>query len=122
LCHCGKIPDINNLREKGISLKRFFHYVGEGVMAAKKASERQEGARQDMPFKDMSPMTYFLQLGLTFHSFHHLEIVYSTFKSINGLNHSLGQRPHDLIMSGNVLTDTPEICFTNLSCISIQSS
>jgi hypothetical protein len=25
-------------------------------------------------------------------------------------------------MSGNVLTDTPEICFTNLSCISIQSS
>jgi hypothetical protein len=37
----------------------------------------------------------------------HLSIVYSDFESINGLKHSLGQNPYDLIFSGNALTDTP---------------
>jgi hypothetical protein len=43
--------------------------------------------------------------------FHHLSIVYSDFDSVNGFNHRLGQSPHDLIISGNALTDTPRSVF-----------
>jgi hypothetical protein len=39
--------------------------------------------------------------------FQHLPIVYLNFKSICGLNHSLDQSPHYLIISGNILMDTP---------------
>jgi hypothetical protein len=40
--------------------------------------------------------------------FHHFSIAYSKFESISGLNHSSGQCPCDLIVSGNALTDTLE--------------
>jgi hypothetical protein len=38
--------------------------------------------------------------------FHHLPTVYSKFESINGLNHSLGQRTYYLTLFGNIITDT----------------
>jgi hypothetical protein len=45
---------------------------------------------------------------------HHLPTVYSKFESKNGLKYSFGHNPQDLIVSGNTLRDTPEMCFTNL--------
>jgi hypothetical protein len=50
--------------------------------------------------------------------FHHLPVGYSNFKSINGLNHSLAQSPHDLIVAGNDLTDIPEVCLITIQSIS----
>jgi hypothetical protein len=61
---------------------------------------------QDIVPKDIPPLIYL----------HHqappstvlpLPIVYSNFKSISVLNHSLNQNPHDLIISAKTLTDTP---------------
>jgi hypothetical protein len=80
--------------------------------------ENHEGARVNTyPLKACSPVTYFTTR-LYLQHFHHLPIVYATFESINGLMHSLGQNPHDLILSGNALTDIHRLCFTNLLGIS----
>jgi hypothetical protein len=52
-------------------------------------------------------VTFFLQSGLYLAQFNHFLIIYSNFEFINGLNHSLGQIPQDLIVSGNTPTDLP---------------
>jgi hypothetical protein len=59
------------------------HYGREGMVehscsgyGNQEVQQRQEGARQGMPFKDMVSLT-FLQPGPTFQSFRHLLTVYS---------------------------------------------
>jgi hypothetical protein len=37
--------------------------------------------------------------------------LYLDFESISGLNHSVGQSPYDLIVSGNAVTEEPRSVF-----------
>jgi hypothetical protein len=47
--------------------------------------EYRKGTGQDMSFKDLLPLSYFLQPGPTW--LHHLLVFHSNFESINGLIH-----------------------------------
>jgi hypothetical protein len=64
------------------------------------------GPGPDIVPKDTPPVTCFLQPGLTSCSLIVSQILFKS-ESINELNRSLGQSPHDLIVSGNTLTDPP---------------
>jgi hypothetical protein len=79
-------------------------------MVTRRQSKDRKGQGQNMSFKDMSPMTYFLQQN-------HLPIVYSNLIFINKSSHLLGQSPHDLIFPGNSLKITRGV-LTNLLIIS----
>jgi hypothetical protein len=83
-------------------------------MASKKQNEktgRDQG--QDLPFKDTPPSDVatgaraHLPLPSSPFRFYHFPVVHSDFESVNGLTHSLGLHPHDPVVSGNALTNTP---------------
>jgi hypothetical protein len=57
---------------KGVTKERYFM-----VFRKQKETENEAARVQGLPFKSMSPGTYFLPSGSTFHSFYHLLIVHS---------------------------------------------
>jgi hypothetical protein len=76
-------------------------------MAAKNQRKgTQERTRVRGSFKDTPSVTYFLQLGPSSY-LNHLPMMSSYYESIKELIHWLGQRPHDLLVSGNAVTDMP---------------
>jgi hypothetical protein len=97
-------------------LEEFFISLGTGrrergadyITADRKQSRalNMMGPGPDIVPKDTPPVTCFLQPGLTSCSLIVSQILFKS-ESINELNRSLGQSPHDLIVSGNTLTDPP---------------
>jgi hypothetical protein len=64
---------------------------------------RRKESGQDWDSKEMPQLTYFFEPEKKFHS---LQIIYSNFKSINELKHSLDPHYlHVLILSENTCTD-----------------
>jgi hypothetical protein len=72
-----------------------------------RAEQKQEVARARYRTKGYSPNDLLPLTRPHLPQLQHLSMVYSDFEFISGLNHSLDQSPHDLIISGNALTDTP---------------
>jgi hypothetical protein len=70
------------------------------------AQKKKESSGQNIIFKDMPPVAFFLQLGSTPYLSPSPYKV-TMYESIKGFIHWLGRSPHDLIISGNTLTDTP---------------
>jgi hypothetical protein len=84
---------VHNGREGMAEQNNSQHCVQEAERSNRK------GPGQDIASRTSpSCVTYFLQPG---RKFHHLPISTQIFESINGLNYSLGQSPHDLIVSAN---------------------
>jgi hypothetical protein len=74
--------------------------------------KRREEADRDIAYvsEALSPVTCFLQLGPT-SDFSPLTITPSYCEFTKGLIRGLGQSPHDLIASGNSLSETPEVLY-----------
>jgi hypothetical protein len=89
------------------------HVVEEAIhlLVDRKQRKRiQHGARTRCSPKFVPPVTCFLQLGPT-SDFSPLTITPSYCEFTKGLIRGLGQSPHDLIASGNSLSETPEVLY-----------
>lgn len=79
---------------------------GEGELftawqTGNKEREYRKGPEQDTAFKNPLPSD-----PLPSPPFHHLPIMPSYYETIKGLIHPLHHSPHDLLIFGNVLTET----------------
>jgi hypothetical protein len=86
---------------KGSSLSWQRKHGGEGA----ERREWRKGPGQDTAKRKWSLWPTFSNYASA-PTFYHFPIMPLHFKSMKGLIHSLGQNPQDLIVSGNVLTDT----------------
>jgi hypothetical protein len=77
------------------------------LMGAKTHTKDKKEPEKDNTLQRHDPSKLLLPNRSSFHSLHHLLIVYSNFESTNGLNCCLGQSLHDLILSGITLMYTP---------------
>lgn len=112
LCHCDKTPDINNVQEENCILAPGFrgfspwlfgsvlgccdveeHCSLHGGQKAGKAIQSRARYR----IQEQNPTSYFSPA-------YNKVIIYESTKE---LVHSLGQNPHDLVISGKAFTDTP---------------